>query len=214
MADHASQPQAVSNRTCADCPAVISDQGTTRCPGCAETHSKAMRLARNRKSYRAKNNVEVLNCKGCGREIFASRNKSGYCSQNEDCRRKQQLAGWRTYDARVRGKIWILPDDGYIDEIAVELTINGVRVVALTDEERMVCLLRMISMSLKPHEMRQRLHVTPKRLNSFLDELGWEVIPDPHVTDKVMMLARKDRPGKILPPEVLDPTPRRPSRKV
>jgi hypothetical protein len=113
--------------------------------------------------------------------------------------------------------LWTLENDGEIDDVAVYLACNGIRHVALTDQERIVCILRMISNGARPEDMRRWLHVGPVRLKHLLDGLGWELIQDPHVSaHKVMLLTRKDRPkNKILPPEVLDmnPAPKKGKRK-
>lgn len=52
---------------------------------------------------------------------------------------------------------WVLPEDGIIDHIAVELAATGARRVALTPGERLAVAVRVIAAGGTPHTIARRL---------------------------------------------------------
>ncbi len=75
---------------------------------------------------------------------------------------------------------WLLPEDGIVDEIAVELTVRGVRRVALTPGERLAAAALILASGGTRYPIAKRLHIsgsTAKRLADAItatktDDLG------------------------------------------
>jgi hypothetical protein len=55
---------------------------------------------------------------------------------------------------------WVLPDDGIIDPIAIEIAASGARRVALTRTERQLTAARILDSGGTPHVISRRLHVS------------------------------------------------------
>jgi hypothetical protein len=74
-----------------------------------------------------------------------------------------------------------LEDDGYIDEIAVEVAVSGVRVVRLTQPERELALDVMLKRGdLTLQEMATRVGSTHRRVRKYLEEKGYRLVIDKH----------------------------------
>jgi len=54
----------------------------------------------------------------------------------------------------------VLPDDGIIDPIAVEIAVGGTRLVALTPAERMAAATTILARGGTPYLVSKRLHVS------------------------------------------------------
>ncbi len=66
---------------------------------------------------------------------------------------------------------WLLPEDGIVDEIAVELTVRGVRRVPLTPGERRAAAALILASGGSRYRVARRLHIghaTAKRLAATL----------------------------------------------
>ena len=55
---------------------------------------------------------------------------------------------------------WVLPDDGIIDDLAVELAAAGTRPVALTRPERRLAAARILANGGTPYLISKRLHLS------------------------------------------------------
>ena len=62
--------------------------------------------------------------------------------------------------ARRLGLTWVLPDDGIIDPVAIEIAASGTRPVALTAAERMVAAAMILARGGTPYLVSKRLHVS------------------------------------------------------
>jgi hypothetical protein len=54
---------------------------------------------------------------------------------------------------------WLLPDDGIIDPIAIELAASGIRPVALTPVERRLAAARILAAGGRPSQIARRLRM-------------------------------------------------------
>ncbi|TDD62805.1 hypothetical protein [Actinomadura rubrisoli] len=74
---------------------------------------------------------------------------------------------------------WVLPEDGIVDPIAVEIAATGARRVALTRTERLLAAARILAAGHPCTEISRRLHVsghTARTLAAQLRDLG--PVPD------------------------------------
>ncbi|GAA2630973.1 hypothetical protein SMC26_23645 [Actinomadura fulvescens] len=55
---------------------------------------------------------------------------------------------------------WVLPDDGIVDPIAVEIAAAGARRVALTGTERLLAAAQILTAGHHPTEVARRLHLS------------------------------------------------------
>ncbi|MEW2353051.1 hypothetical protein [Spirillospora sp. NPDC029432] len=76
---------------------------------------------------------------------------------------------------------WSLPEDGFVDPIAVEIAAAGERRVALTPAERLLATARLLAAGHHPTEIGRRLHVscqTARTLAAQVRRLGLLPVPD------------------------------------
>ena len=66
---------------------------------------------------------------------------------------------------------WTLPDDGIIDELAVEIAAKGIRPVALTPAERRLAAARILASGGTAHLISKRLHVSNRTAHALAAEL-------------------------------------------
>jgi hypothetical protein len=132
-------------------------------------------------------------CKTCDKEIGRG-TRTGYCVAHYP--KRKPLPG--------NEPMVIEPDDGIIDELAVELAAYGVRKVRMTIPERHAAILMMHKMHLGIQEMATNLGTTPAQVTLYLDDMGYEVITDPAVSAlHYRLITRKDRSkAKLLDPEM------------
>lgn len=90
------------------------------------------------------------------------------------------MNGTRTPRPRTAsGNPWLLPEDGIVDEIAVELTVKGTRRVPLTPGERLAVAALILASGGTRYRIAKRLHIsgsTARRLADAIttttDDLG------------------------------------------
>lgn len=196
---------ASSIRACLGCGAPVPMKGVTGyCdtnPDCRKMKAEIGNLKRRDPDRK---------CGECGGPLSLN-NTTGFCRKTPACEKKSRYTSWnRNY--RIKGRkrnnrpaskssvvVWLLPEDGIIDEFAIELAVTGRKDVALTDGERRIAVQKMLKMHIGPEEMRKRLHVTPHGLNAILADFGYEMIIDTLRDGHYRIFARIDRPkGKIL----------------
>jgi hypothetical protein len=70
----------------------------------------------------------------------------------------------RPQNGEARGvcQVWVLPDDGIIDPIAIEIAASGSRSVALTAAERIVAAAVILARGGTPYLVSKRLHVSDR----------------------------------------------------
>lgn len=73
-------------------------------------------------------------------------------------------------------KGWILPEDGILDEVAIEIAIRGQRPVRLTLRERRAVVKSLIDRGASPGEIIEKLRTNPKWVTRTLHELGYDVL--------------------------------------
>jgi DNA-binding CsgD family transcriptional regulator len=69
---------------------------------------------------------------------------------------------------------WLLPEDGIIDPIAVELAATGARLVALTPAERRLAAVRILAAGCGARQIGDRLGMTPRRARALAETLRTE----------------------------------------
>jgi hypothetical protein len=80
--------------------------------------------------------------------------------------------------------LWLLPivydlDTGeeIIDDVAVQIAVEGSRHVGLTVTERKLAIERMIKGGLQYREIADHIGTSPAKLKPLIEELGYELIP-------------------------------------
>lgn len=166
-----------------------------------------------------------MNCKLCGTCILRT-NLLGICSSNPACRRARRKPHDQAYDAKRkrpkklkpksapvnRDHPWEIPDDGIMDETAIDIAFLGLRKVRLTPPEQRRVVRRMLRMDFGWKEMCDHLGIGARRMTAILDEMGYEAITDPAMTgakySQRKLITRKDRPRgpKMLGTDLLYPT--------
>ncbi|HEY1914684.1 MAG TPA: hypothetical protein VGH27_03825 [Streptosporangiaceae bacterium] len=66
---------------------------------------------------------------------------------------------------------WTLPDDGIIDDLAVEIAARGIRPVALTRPERRLAAALILAAGGTPYQLVKRLHVSCQTAHALAAEL-------------------------------------------
>lgn len=66
---------------------------------------------------------------------------------------------------------WTLPEDGIIDELAIELAARGIRPVALTRTERRIAAALILAAGGTPYLITKRLHVSCQTAHALAAEL-------------------------------------------
>ncbi len=159
-------------------------------------------------------------CKVCQGPV-SKRNTIGICRISDRCRvaakkehdHRYHLAhktekARRLHEKTVRRphrQTAVLPEDGIIDNVAVQITVSGSRKVALTQRERLEATRLMLLQGASIREMCDHLHVQPKVVRQLLDDLGFECVRNEHIVgSKIMVILPRDRVRgpKILPPEM------------
>jgi hypothetical protein len=69
---------------------------------------------------------------------------------------------------------WILKDDGIFDDVAVDIAVEGLRPIAMTEAERRCAIERLAIFGQPPAEISRRVKMCSSRVISTLSELGWE----------------------------------------
>lgn len=192
------------------------DRACELCSGPLLIGSKTGICRSNKRCMQESDNRSIaatVNCKICGTQLASTRNKIGICRTNDKCRREAKRIHDRTYHqslakpknaapAKKEEEIGLLPDDeltaeGYIDEVAVRIMVNGVRHVALTQIERVEVVRQMLVRGAGVRDMCDHLHVHPSTVREILDELGYECVRNAHIAgSKIMVILPKNRVRK------------------
>jgi hypothetical protein len=67
--------------------------------------------------------------------------------------------------------VWLLPEDGVIDPVAIELAATGERSVALTISERRIAAGLILAAGGTPNLIAKRLHMAHANARSLADEI-------------------------------------------
>ncbi len=67
---------------------------------------------------------------------------------------------------------WTLPDDGIIDELAIDIAARGIRPVALTRTERRLAAALILAAGGTPYLISKRLHVSCQTAHALAAELA------------------------------------------
>lgn len=67
---------------------------------------------------------------------------------------------------------WTLPEDGIIDELAIEIAAKGIRPVALTRTERRLAAALILAAGGTPYLVSRRLHISCQSAHALADELA------------------------------------------
>jgi hypothetical protein len=67
---------------------------------------------------------------------------------------------------------WTLPEDGIIDELAIEIAANGIRPVALTRTERRIAAALILAAGGSPYLVSKRLHISCQTAHALAAELA------------------------------------------
>jgi hypothetical protein len=73
---------------------------------------------------------------------------------------------------------WLLPEDGIIDEVAVELAATGARAVALTPTERRLAAIRILRAGGTVHRVARRLHMSYGRARALATQIATSSQPE------------------------------------
>lgn len=142
-------------------------------------------------------------CSVCGGPT-ASNNKTGICTLNPACRTKwyaeqpdkPEDAERPPTHKRYPDAKYELYDDGIVDDIAIQLAVSGARKVRLTPKEQTIAIRKMLKLQFTPGDIRDRLGICYDNMAKLLDPMGYEIIPDPAMSEaknKRMLITRKDR---------------------
>lgn len=74
------------------------------------------------------------------------------------------------HNARQR-TVWLLPEDGVIDPVAIELAATGERSVALTESERRIAASLILATGGAPNLIAKRLHMAHTNARALADEI-------------------------------------------
>ena len=69
--------------------------------------------------------------------------------------------------------VWLLPEDGVIDPIAVELAATGERSVALTETERRIAAGLILAAGGTPNLIAKRLHMAHTNARTLADQITY-----------------------------------------
>ncbi|TMQ87881.1 hypothetical protein ETD83_39685 [Actinomadura soli] len=72
-------------------------------------------------------------------------------------------------DAAAGEARWVLPEDGIVDPIAIEIAARGSRRVALTPTERLLAAASILAVGGTPHDIEVRLHVSGRTARTLAD---------------------------------------------
>jgi hypothetical protein len=97
-------------------------------------------------------------------------------TQQENRRRNAEYKQTMKKEGRVFSNPWQIKDDGIIDEIAIQIAVQGTRPVRLTHSERKIVLLKLLQMGCGLTEIREHMHFSGKKLLDMIDELDWEIV--------------------------------------
>jgi hypothetical protein len=67
---------------------------------------------------------------------------------------------------------WTLPDDGIIDELAIEIAAKGIRPVALTNTERRIAAALILAAGGTPYLVSRRLHTSCETAHQLAADLA------------------------------------------
>jgi DNA-binding NarL/FixJ family response regulator len=66
---------------------------------------------------------------------------------------------------------WLLPEDGIVDEIAVEIAASGIRQVALTPTERRLAVAEILARGGTPKDVAARLHISDATARALVNQV-------------------------------------------
>ncbi|MDN3358926.1 hypothetical protein [Actinomadura sp. DC4] len=69
--------------------------------------------------------------------------------------------------------VWLLPEDGVIDPIAIELAATGERSVALTESERRIAAGLILAAGGTPNLIAKRLHMAHTNARTLADQITY-----------------------------------------
>jgi hypothetical protein len=125
---------------------------------------------------------DIQPCAGCGHDIVPRGQYQGARAAGHDVRRCESRGQCRTcwdvqradQTARAPFRAPLVPEDGKIDWVAVDLALN-VRPVALTRTERREVVRRGLEMGLTPHQIASRSGIHPDTARYLASVLRHEV---------------------------------------
>lgn len=127
-------------------------------------------------------------CEVCGGPI-TPKNKTGICTANTNCRSALQRkwnGGERpgVVSGKPENSPWLLPtvydlDTGeeIVDQVAIQVAVEGTRHVGLTQTERKEVVRRMIAGAWGANDIARHCGTILHRLKPIFTELGYEVVP-------------------------------------
>ena len=68
--------------------------------------------------------------------------------------------------------VWLLPEDGIVDPLAIDLAARGVRAVALTPTERRIAAALILAAGGTPNTIAKRLHMAHSNARALAAQLG------------------------------------------
>ena len=122
-------------------------------------------------------------CSVCGGPV-SDRNASGICTKTFECRSALQTHRHGKKPSGNRKSQRILPivydldtNEEIIDDIAIRIAFEGVRIVSLTITERKIVIEKMIQAGYQFREIANHIGTSPPKLKPLFEELGYELIP-------------------------------------
>lgn len=116
------------------------------------------------------------------------KNRTGICTRNKACRSalQRKITSGRQNGAEngdPKNSRWLLPtvydlDTGeeIIDQVAIDVAVEGLRHVGLTETERKIVVERMIKGAWGVSEIARHCGTIPARIEPVINELGYEVV--------------------------------------
>jgi DNA-binding CsgD family transcriptional regulator len=73
--------------------------------------------------------------------------------------------------ARRRRARWVLPEDGIVDELAIEIAAAGIRPVALTPTEQQIAAARILAAGGTPYRISRHLHISGRAAHALAEAI-------------------------------------------
>jgi hypothetical protein len=70
-----------------------------------------------------------------------------------------------------RRPVWLLPEDGVIDPVAIDLAARGIRSVALTPRERRIAAALILTAGGTPNTIAKRLHMAHTNARALAEQI-------------------------------------------
>ena len=149
-------------------------------------------------------------CEVC-RGPITPKNKTGICTRNKECRSalQRKITGGRQNGAAngdPSNSRWLL-DPAYdldtgeeiVDQVAIDVAVEGTRHVGLTETERRIVVKRMIQGAWGVSEIARHCGTIPARIEPVINELGYEVVTATRANGKrrTASIRRKQEPDVV-----------------